>query len=592
MAKKGKFQQPRTSAAQQHVNKAAGKKQQNKKKSVAVLAVLSAVLSLVLVAAVGVYAYGMKLVDGKSIYPNVRVAGVDVGGMTQSEALETVNRAMADSYSASSLEVRLPDRTLSFEPEQTKVALDAESAIEEAMAFGRSDGVFRAVLQYLKSENYPRDIQMETSLYLDTDYIEAMIHQTAADVDKDPRNSSMGMNKDMTEVEIQKGTTGRKLDTEGLYEAVYQAFMTGNFEPFEWEYEILEYRSVDPAELLALLEEQIADAYYDAENHEIVEGVSGYTFDLETVEEELRDAEEGAKLSFPIVEKLPEVTAEQLREEMFGTVLEKRSSWYVSNPNRTENLRLACEAINGTIINPDEVFSFNQVVGERTAEKGYKPATIYGGEGESVDDLGGGVCQVASTIYYAVLYLDLKTVMREPHMYEVTYVPASCDAAIFWDSGLDYKFRNTLQNPIMIEANIDGGTCNITFYGVKENDNYVVLSAPEYLETWEEEDVEEVDETKPEGYRELKQTSYTGAKTLVTKRVYDGDGNLLRTDKLNSTYKSRPKIYIVGPSAEEPVDPENPEIPVDPENPETPVEPENPDENGENLAPDWNEYWP
>lgn len=592
MAKKGKFQQPRTSAAQQHVNKAAGKKQKKKKKGVGAMAALAVVLTLALVGAVGVFAYGTKLMNSKSIYPNVRVAGVDVGGMTQSEALDAVNQAVADSYSASSLEVRLPDRTLSFEPEQTKVALDAESAIEEAMAFGRTDGVFQAVLQYLKSENYPRDIQLETSLYLDTDYIDAMIHQTASAVDKAPRNSSMGMNKDMTEVQFQKGSAGRKLDTEGLYEAVYQAFATGNFEPISWDYEILEYQSVDPAELLTLLEEQIADAYYDAENHEIVEGISGYTFDLEAAEAALLDAEEGAQLSFPIAEKLPEVTAEQLREEMFGTVLEKRSSWYVSNANRTENLRLACEAINGTIINPDEVFSFNEIVGERTAEKGYKPATIYGGEGESVDDLGGGVCQVASTIYYAVLYLDLKTVMREPHMYEVTYVPASCDAAIFWDSGLDYKFRNTLQNPIMIEANIDGGTCNITFYGVKENDNYVVLSAPEYLETWEDEDVEEVDETKPVGYRELKQNSYTGAKTKVIKRVYDGDGNLLRSVDLNSTYKSRPKIYIVGPSEEEPVDPENPEVSVDPENPDIPLDPEYPDENGEVTAPDWENYWP
>lgn len=589
MAKKGKFQQPRTSAAQQHVNKAAGKKKKKQKKGVAVLAVLSVVLTLALVAAVGVYAYGRKLVDGKSIYPNVRVAGVEVGGMTQSEALEAVNKAVADSFSASSLEVRLPDRTLSFEPEQTKVALDADAAIEEAMAFGRSEGVFRAVVQYLKSENYPRDIQLETAVNLDTDYIESLIHQTAAAVDKAPRNSSIGMNKDMTEVQLQKGSTGRKLDTDGLYEAVHQAFVTGNFEPITWEYELLDYQTVNPAELHVLLEEQIADAYYDAENHEIVEGISGYTFDLDAAVAGLADAEEGAQLSFPIVEKLPELTAEQLREEMFGTVLEKRSSWYVNNPNRTENLRLACEAINGTIINPDEVFSFNEIVGERTAEKGYKPATIYGGEGESVDDLGGGVCQVASTIYYAVLYLDLKTVMREPHMYEVTYVPASCDAAIFWDSGLDYKFRNTLQNPIMIEANIDGGTCNITFYGVKENDNYVVLSAPEYLETWEEEDVEEVDETKPEGYRELKQTSYTGAKTKVVKKVYDGDGNLLRSVDLNSTYKARPKIYIVGPSAEEPVDPEIPEEPVDPE---TPIDPEHPDENGEVTAPDWEDYWP
>ena len=172
--------------------------------------------------------------------------------------------------------------------------------------------------------------------------------------------------------------------------------------------------------------------------------------------------------------------------------------------------------------------------------------------GKYTNGLGGGVCQVASTIYYAALYMDLPTVMREPHMYEVTYVPAGCDATVFWDSGLDYKFRNDRENPIKIQANIDGGKVNITFWGVKESDNYVELSKPVTLETWNDEDVEEVDETKPVGYREQKQTAYTGSKVVVTKKVFDGSGKLLREEKLESTYKSRPNIYIVGPSEEVP----------------------------------------
>ena len=98
MAKKGKFQQPRTSAAQQHVNKAAGKKQ--KKKGGVAVALISVVLTLALVAAVGVYAYGMKLMDGKSIYPNVRVAGVDVGGMTKEEAEAVLAPGDVISFSA------------------------------------------------------------------------------------------------------------------------------------------------------------------------------------------------------------------------------------------------------------------------------------------------------------------------------------------------------------------------------------------------------------------------------------------------------------------------------------------------------------
>ena len=186
-------------------------------------------------------------------------------------------------------------------------------------------------------------------------------------------------------------------------------------------------------------------------------------------------------------------------------------------------------------------------------------------------------------------------------MYVVTYVPAGCDATIYWDSGLDYKFKNTLDAPIKIQANIDGGKCNITFWGAEKPDYYVELSQPKTLETWNEEDVEELDETKPVGYRELKQGAYTGSKVVVTKKVFDNSGKLLSEKELYSTYKARPRIYVVGPTEEVPeepvVDPENPEVPIDPEipvdpwapiDPEVPEEPETPDD----VEDPWAEYWP
>ncbi len=597
MAKKGKFQQPRTSG-QSHGAKAVDKqkKKKSKKKGVVAGAIIVIALTLVILAGAGVYVYGTSLESGKTIYPNVRVAGVDVGGMNASQAQEAVEQAVADAYRSNTLEVRLPDRTLSFDPEQTNVALDADLAIKEAMAFGRSEGPFKAVINYLDSNRRSRDIELETALHLDTEYIESLINQTAAAVKTAPVNSTMGMDKEMTAVQVQVGTSGRQLDTEGLYEAVHTAFQNGDFTPLDWNYESLDYQSVELTELYNLLEAQITDAYYDEENHEIVDGISGYTFDLMKAQETLAAASEGATLSFPLEEKKPEWTKGKLTNKMFGEVLETRSSPYVNNPKRTENLRLACEAINGTIINPGEVFSFNDAVGERTEEKGYQPATIYGDKGESVDGVGGGICQVASTIYYAALYMDLETVMREPHMYIVTYVPAGCDATIYWDSGLDYKFRNNRENPIKIQANVDGGKCNITFWGVKENDNYVELSKPETIETWNEDDVEEVDETKPVGYKELKQSAYTGSKVKVIKKLFDGDGKLIKETELISIYKARPRIYIVGPKEEEL--PEEPEIPVDPDVPEEPEYPEYPDLPPEELDPwgGWTEnpeeYWP
>ena len=135
-------------------------------------------------------------------------------------------------------------------------------------------------------------------------------------------------------------------------------------------------------------------------------------------------------------------------------------------------------------------------------------------------------------------------------MYTVDYVPRGMDATVYWDSGLDYKFRNNRENPIKIQANISGGMVNITFWGVKENDNYVVMDY-KVLETWTDEDEEQVDETKEPGYRELKQTAYAGAKVEAYQKVYDGSGKLITERTIKSTYKSRPKLYIVGPELEE-----------------------------------------
>ena len=370
MAKKGKFEQPRTGTAVK------------KKKKTPVIPILAGFVVLIVLI---LLIWGGRLMDGKTIYPNVRVAGVDVGGLTASAAQEKVEQTVAEMYQSRTLEVRLPDRTLSFDPKQTNVVVDGQLAIEEAMACGRTDGAFSAVFQYLKSRKQVQDLELKTALQLDTAYLESLIYQTAADVKTAPVNASMGMDAEMTTVTVDVGVAGRELDIKGLYDAVYNAFQSGDLEPLVWDYEKIPYENVDLAALHEKLAGRIADAYYDKENRKIVPGVNGHTFDLEAAQAKLDAAADGSKLEIALEELEPTLTTGKLTNQMFGEKLQQRSSVYVNNPKRTENLRLACEAINGTILNPGDIFSFNEVVGERTEEKGYQPATIYGGEGESVD---------------------------------------------------------------------------------------------------------------------------------------------------------------------------------------------------------------
>lgn len=152
----------------------------------------------------------------------------------------------------------------------------------------------------------------------------------------------------------------------------------------------------------------------------------------------------------------------------YGKLYEYYSTYYVNNPNRTTNLKLACKAIDGTVVRPGETFSFNKTVGIRTASKGYKPAPIFTGTTGHEDGVGGGVCQVASTMFNAALYCNFQIVERHQHSQRVVYCPLGRDAAIFWGSE-DFKFKNTSEFPIKIKMICEGGklTCKIYTNGYK-----------------------------------------------------------------------------------------------------------------------------
>lgn len=554
---KGKFEKGRAGKASA-ATKAVARSGKNEKKYRARVTVIC--LASVALLCAAVLLWGAVLQQGKKIYPNVCVAGVEVGGLTVSAAIGEVEGVLEEAYEQT-LEVKLPDRTLTFEPDDVNVSVHVSDAVELAHDYGRNGGVLKAVVDYIKCAAKGHDIELELAMEMDTEFVEDALVVTANDVRAEAVNTVVDIQEE--QILLTKGRPGTELDMEGLKTVILTAYETCDFTPIEWSYDSVPYVEADLDAMYQSVSEQVKDAYYDEEARKIRPEIRGFGFDPVAQAAKLAAAQYGSKLTIALEEIVPEVTEESLNAEMFGEKLESRSSPYVNNAARTENLRIACESINGMILNPGDVFSFNEAVGERTEERGFKPATIYGGEGESVDGVGGGICQVASTIYYTTLYMDLEQVQREPHMYQVSYVPGGMDATVYWDSGLDYKFRNNREHPMKIQANVDGGHVNITFWGVKENDNYVEMTFA-VLETFTSEDVEEVDETKEPGYREQKQTAYTGAKVEAYQKVFDGDGNLIKENTIKSTYKSRPNIYIVGPSEEEEV-PEEPGF--DPDDP-------------------------
>lgn len=137
-------------------------------------------------------------------------------------------------------------------------------------------------------------------------------------------------------------------------------------------------------------------------------------------------------------------------------------SYYENNANRTTNLKIASKAISGTIIQPGQTFSFNKVVGPRTSRKGYKDAHIFSGDGV-VDGIGGGICQVASTMFNCALRANVGIVERHQHTQRVAYVPLGIDAAIF-GTAEDFKWKNTTKYPIKIVMTVKNGKITCSFY--------------------------------------------------------------------------------------------------------------------------------
>ncbi len=137
---------------------------------------------------------------------------------------------------------------------------------------------------------------------------------------------------------------------------------------------------------------------------------------------------------------------------------------YASQANRNENMRLATVAIDSVILQPGEIFSYNQTVGPRTTARGFKVATIFEG-GEKVPGLGGGICQISSTLYMATKKAGLGIVERYAHSIPVTYCSRDDEATVSWGY-LDYRFQNTLDIPVRIEARMGGGVCNIALWAM------------------------------------------------------------------------------------------------------------------------------
>lgn len=213
-----------------------------------------------------------------------------------------------------------------------------------------------------------------------------------------------------------------------------------------------------------------------------------------------------------------------------------------SNAKRNTNVRLAAEALNGTIVQPGEEFSFNEVVGQRTEEKGYQAAAAYS-SGEVVQEIGGGVCQISSTLYRVVFQSGMEITYRRSHTFEPNYVTPGQDAAISWEQP-DFKFINRSEGPICIRASYADQKATVSIYGIpvleegitwdlySEKTGEVDPPEPTYVE----------DQTLEPGTEKIEKAGTNGTTWVTYKVVYKDGKEIERIKDHEKTYKGHAAV--------------------------------------------------
>ena len=548
--KQGKFQQKKT---QKQTTAAKTSSDVNSTKSPGRTAVITAVSLCVFVGILACILFWFNLgfdisLPGKTFSPGVTIAGVDVGGLKKSEAVEAVSAAIGNSYETESMTVTVLDKQLLITPADSGASFDVEGAV--AAAFRSSTA----------GQDDPQ-VDIIPYLNLNTEAIRSKIADFGKDFPTEgiPTGSQIlqetvdGQEQDVLEVTV--GTVYYDFSEEALYQAIRKAYNAHRFTA-DYTCNRMDAAAVD---LDALYAEHCIDAVsaeLDPETLEVSQSVVGYRFDLEQAKEALLNSQPGDVLKFPFLDIQPDMDTETLKSMLFRDELATYEAYQGSSSNRATNLRLACEALNGIILLPGDEFSYNQALGERTADKGYKGAASYL-NGETVTTLGGGICQPSSALYMCTLYADLEIVERTCHSYPSSYVPLGMDATVSW-GGPDFRFKNNTDFPIRIDAVADGGKVTIKLIGTETKDYYVKMEyevlGVSYPET------KEIEVEPGSGHKdgEVKTTAYTGYTVQSYKLKYDRDSDELisREKESYSAYSKRDKVvYRVKGAETKPTEP-------------------------------------
>lgn len=491
------------------------------KKSHKGLIITLVVVSVLLAAiAVGLILWADSVTASDTNLPGVYVGSTNVGGLTEKETLELLKGQQWDKSVSGTMTVQLPaEQSFRIDYIRSGAVLTAESAAAAAYRYGHGSNKFDNLKTYISSLMTPVDIT-EGDKSLNRDYIMALVTRALERFDKHIGDGSYTVDEAASEMVYIKGAGQIKLDAEDVYAKAVEGLKALE-SSVSYALPAQDVTAPDFNALHTELMRKPHDAYYDKETGEIVPDVKGFAFDVSEAESLWNAAGLLEEVRIPVKIDMPEMTAEQLVASLFRDKLGSQTTLYTySSDARINNIKLCAAKLNGLVLNPGEEFSFNGTIGQRTTEAGFKAAAAYN-DGQVVQEVGGGICQVSSTIYCAAMLAQMTTVERTCHMFVVTYLPYGLDATVSWP-GPDYKFRNDRDYPVKIVAYCNDADKSITIeiWGTDVDGSYVELTS---------------------GYGYRYDSTYPdvviGYSAVSYRNIYDKDGNLIdRVFEASSSY--------------------------------------------------------
>ena len=546
-----------------------------KKSPVKVIIIILMILLIGVAALVVSLAFYVESLD--TVFPNVWAEGFEVSGLTFEEAKQAlIDAGYQNNADGIYVTIEFPDESsFTFSGGEVGLNLNAEEAAIVAFQYGRTDTFFRNLITYVESLFERTDLtNLSTPVFDNTimrslaaEYTEKF-NKTIIHGELEHNERAITIRKGMGILELADANELFKLASDTLELAVAEHdHITAQYIPERDTENNLDMQ-------IQMLNTLFDEIHEDAKNvvYEFDMDVEGYvtiiapeadgrTFDLEEAKERLQNAAYGESIVIYIDTLEPDYTADDVKGLIFRDILSEVETTMSNNSNRTNNIRLAARSIDETILKPGEVFSFNGVVGQRTAERGFLTAPGYRG-GELVDMRGGGICQAASTLYYAVLLTQLEIVQRTSHGMIVRYMPVGSDKAANWPDGrqgidatvswgnLDFKFKNNTEFPIKIQTGGSGNKLIFRLIGTKIDTN---ITDVEVELKWRAQPTssEVLTDELLVGQRESN-TPFPGYRVETFRVLKTADGEIIERKSLGiSSYRLINRVTRIGTGVEE-----------------------------------------